>query len=242
MSLPTKLEKVTLVDVVTEFKFKKYKNIEDLFIDIYSVLKPKGFEYTKLPIMELPQAIREGDPNLAYQPYYQIHKGKYLISIGPRVLSFNVKGYYSGWSEYKEFILSNIDTFSNIIKDWELEKTSMRYIDFFEHIDIFENINISTSLPENLCDDKISIGSKVIINEIHCSNGVNVRMQIANNAQIFIEGSSGMQIGGIIDLDASADNIFDNIDETIENLHNKTKKIFFVLLKDNFLTSLGPVY
>lgn len=242
MSLPNKLEKVTLVEVVAEFRYKNSKNIEDLFFDIFSKLKPDGYEHSKLPIMELPPVVRDNDPNFTYQAYYTIQKGKYHVNIGPRVLSFNIKGYYPGWSEYKGFILSNIEKFSSVLDTWELERTSMRYIDFFEKVDIFDQLNIVLTFPDGLCESDQQNGAKVLLNEIYCNENVMVRMQIANNSEVAQEGDAENRVGSIFDLDAYSIDLKSSVDSTLEELHDKNKVMFFRLLKDEFLRTLGPTY
>ena len=241
MSLPSKLDTVPLVEVVSEFKFKDKKDIEGLFFDIYGLLKPLGYEYTKMPIMELPPAIREGDAKLEYQPYYRLTQGKYIISIGPKVLSFNIKGYYPGWDDFKGFILDKMEILKDVTEDWNLEKSSMRYINFFETSDIFEKLKITMDLPSNLCGVSNSVRSKVFFNEIHCEDDVDVRIQISNKVEIVQEGSIEPKQGSIIDLDAMVDYSGDTIDSVIDNLHLKTKSIFFGLLSSDFLQSLGPI-
>lgn len=242
MNLPTKLEKVTLVDVVAEFRFKNPRPVDGLFFDFYTNLKEEGFSYEKLPIMDIPSAIRETDPNMTFQPCYKMQKGKYIISIGPKVLSFNIKGYYEGWTDYKSFILSRIEQFSELINEWELEHASMRYIDFFKNDNIFDKLKISINIPDTLCGTENRVSSQIYFNEILCSDGVTIRMQIADNSEIMQDGSTEIQRGGIIDLDAHSDDISKSKEEILDNLHLKLKMIFFNLLSDEFLSSLEPTY
>ena len=70
MKLPKKLNKPTILEVVTEFRFKNKLEIEEVFFIAKSVLDKKGYKYTKTALLEIPPAIREGDPSLKYATYY----------------------------------------------------------------------------------------------------------------------------------------------------------------------------
>lgn len=241
MAMPTKLNKLTIIDVVTEFKFDIKKNIEDLFFEVYSKVKHQGYEYHKLPIMELPPGIRDRDEKFNNQAYYRLQKGNYIINIGPKVLSFAIKGYYPGWQTYKEFIVSHFDELENVMKDWQINQSSMRYIDFFPEDDIFDRLTVSMSLPSGLCDEEYSSESKIFVNDIKCRSGIGVKVQIAN-AELKLEGSKDAQFGTVIDIDAYINGQMNALEEVIEKLHSKTKTIFFGLLKNDLIQSLEPEF
>jgi len=242
MNLPVKLGKVSIIDVITEFRFSNKKNIEDIFMDMYSSLKVEGYSYKKLPIMELPLAIREGDKNLKYNPYYQLTKDAMNINIGPSVISFSVKGYYSGWDDYKSLILDNMNKFNHLLLDWGLERSSMRYINFFENDKIFDNLNININIDDNLCGMVAASSTSIYANEFVCKDNITLKMQIAENIEIQKEDSTEKEIGSMIDIDSFSYDIKKSVDDIIEELHSKVKIVFFNLLKDDFLKSLKPNY
>ena len=241
MALPIKLNKITIIDIITEFRFSNIKDIEDLFFEIYTKLKPLGYTYDKLPIMEFPPAVRKADPKFKYQPYYRLHKGKHVINIGPNVLAFGNKGYYSGWANYRDFILNNFKDFENIIKDWGLEQSSMRYIDFFEEQDVFDKLTITMALPDVLCGVTHSVDSRVFVNEIGCADSVKVKIQIAN-ADVIAGDPAVPKRGTIIDIDSKIENSDREQSKIVEKLHDRAKTIFFGLLSPALLESLDPEY
>lgn len=240
MTLPVKLNKPALIEAVTEFKFIEKQNIEDLFFSVYAKLKPQGYKYVKLPIMELPLAIREGDIKFSFQPYYRMEKGKYIINIGPQVLSFGINGYYDGWEEYKKFILDNLKELADIFTNWNASQSSMRYINLFEDSDIFDSLNVKMELPSSVLTETIIINKKVFYNEFSYSNGIQIRMHIANDTEIAKEGSQITIKGTIVDIDSSIKSTIGSADEVISKLHDKVKILFFALLKKELLASLEP--
>jgi uncharacterized protein (TIGR04255 family) len=242
MNLPVKLGTISIIDVITEFRFSNKKNIEDIFMDMYSSLKADGYTYKKLPIMELPLAIREGDQKLKYNPYYQLEKDTMNINIGPSVISFSMKGYYSGWDDYKLLILENMSKFDNILSDWGLERSSMRYINFYENDEIFDKLKININIDDNLCGMVANSKTSVYLNEFVCKDDITLKMQIAENIEIQKEGLIEKETGSMIDIDSFSYDTEKSVDNAIEELHTKVKIVFFNLLKDDFLKSLKPDY
>lgn len=242
MKTPTKLKKVTLVDVMTQFKFDNKQNIEDILVDVLSKLKKDGFEYKKLPIMQLPESIRDSDDKFKFQPYYSFQKDKFEISVGPKTLSMSVKGYYSGWKEYKEFIAKYLEEFDDLFRKWELNHTSMRYIDFFQNTATIDKLNLSTKLPSGLCNDKYNINRSFTDLELGCSDNYKVNIK-AGHAGIKREETDNVQQGVILHIDTSCDKTnLSEVHEILEDLHKHCKEVFFSILSDELIDSLGPEY
>ena len=89
-----------------------------------------------LPILQLPEPLRMGDPNLRFKPHYKVHNGSISIQIGPDVLAISSFPKYIGWAEFSTIlfdILTRIEKI-NIIKN--VSRIGIRYINFFEN-DIF---------------------------------------------------------------------------------------------------------
>ncbi|MEW6602636.1 MAG: TIGR04255 family protein, partial [Nitrospirota bacterium] len=111
MKIPVKITPCPIVEAIVEIKFDYDVDLDPdaIFGIVYKELHEKFPQTTKLPILQLPDAVRLRDPNLISQPHYKLSNEKFLFQIGPRVMSLNnVKGYV-GWTIfYKELI----DTFS----------------------------------------------------------------------------------------------------------------------------------
>lgn len=239
MELPKKLNKPTILEVVTEFRFKNKLEIEEVFYIAKSVLDKKGYTYKKTPILEIPPAIREGDQSLKYATYYIFEKGKNLVHISPYKIAFSNKGFYSGWDDYLAFIVDIYESLNELISKWKFETVSMRYIDFFREVNIFENINIKIDLPESLSNN-IKENSKSYSSDFDTDENTKVKIQIANNIQL--NNTNNVETGSIIDIDVFLNLIKEDYKSSLNDIHSLTKKTFFDILNDNFIESLEPEY
>ncbi len=239
MRLPKKLKKSTIIETITEFRFKNRLEIEDVFFIVKSKLDGKGYTYAKTPLLEIPPAIREGDTSLKYATYYIFQKDKYLVSISPQKISFSIKGFYNGWDDYFNFIVEVYESLELLIEKWEFDTLSMRYIDFFKDTDIFENTYIKIEMPEILASK--TENSKSYASEFKMSENTTIKLQVVNNLNLKIEKNK-ITNGSIIDIDVFLNEIVEEYKKSLNVLHDTTKELFFNLLTPGFIEKLEPDY
>ena len=75
MDIPTKITPCPIVEVIVELRFEADLPDEAVFGVIYSSFRNETGEIEKLPILQLPEALRSTDPNLIYKPHYRLRKG-----------------------------------------------------------------------------------------------------------------------------------------------------------------------
>lgn len=113
-----------------------------------------------------------------------------------------------------------------------------RYINFFD-IDMLPNITMLFQMTEGYNIQNLQITTQVkdatFENTIQFSNSSIVNINLPNEKK-----------GSIIDIDTFknySDNSFlSSYVEEIDNAHQSEKKLFFSLLKDNFIDTLNPQY
>ena len=189
--LPIRIEACPLIDALIEFRFEAAITKSAVFGIIYNLIKEEyRGNVINLPILQIPEQIREVDPNLKFKPLYRIENERFVIQIGYDVLS-----------------ISSYDVFSMTEK-----YTS-------------ENLLIRTDVKDG--------------------NFMNT-LQFVNNANYKPHPNSIEVVGSLIDIDTSreySDNYFtSNIEQEINMAHKCEKKLFFSLLKPDFLNSLKPVF
>ena len=131
--LPSKLAKEPLVDVIFELRFTSHKAGVSAFLPglLFTNLTGLG-NIESLPISQLPQQIRDMDPNLQFSALSKIVWGRYAILIGDRSIGIGCLMPYPGWAEFKtaiETVIGVLHT-SGLIKS--IERYSIKYVDFFE--------------------------------------------------------------------------------------------------------------
>lgn len=234
--LPDKIEKCPIIDTVVEIRFRTDIFSNAIFGIIYNEFKADYPIIEKLPILQIPEQLRDIDPNFKFKPHYKISNDLLTIQIGPEVIAIGSKIPYVGWTDYSKNIYQFLKQLFDKKIITEVLRLGVRYVNFFERIDIFPELNF---------------GLKIIGNEHNCKNTIirteldrgewSNSIQVANN----VSQNEGI-IGSILDIDTfkvySGDKFVSNYKKEIENAHKIEKSLFFELLSDNFLQSLKPIY
>ena len=238
MMLPKKIEVCPIVDTVVEIRFISSLFSNAVFGMIYNEFQKDYPKVEKLPILQLPDQLRDIDPNFKFKPHYKISNDKFIIQIGPDVFTVGSTIPYIGWNEYSDEIYNLLQRLFNLKIISQVIRLGVRYINFFES-DIFSRIKLSLSIDESEHECKNTLIRTEIVN----NDFINT-VQIANNVNHVVNGRP--IIGSIIDIDTSrnySDTKFISDYKTeVESAHNSEKELFFSLLKDDFLDSLKPIF
>ena len=239
--LPSELKHDTILEAIFELRFEPEPPNEAVFGVIYPIVTAKfpGLKHIPLPILQLPDAVRNNDPQFRYQPLNRLQGNGLSISIGPRVVSFSIMRPYIGWSKWKPFILDILNNLSveHVIKN--VERAGLRYLNFIER-DIFPLINAEIII----IDSTVKPVSTTVRAEIPEGEYIKV-IQLANSASINVKGQN--KAGSLIDIDIVRNKKIQNYDfkinlETIlDKSHKMAKQLFFDIIKKDFLDELEPV-
>lgn len=216
-----------ILDAVVQFTYADKIDIEDVFFKTKLTLQD-GFTYTKEPIMELPIAIREGDPKFNYTAYYKFSSDNLIVKISPNMLSFAINGFYPGWSNFKEQIVSR---YEDLAMDRELNNISIRYVDFFEDVNIFDYTAVKVETPQAIAPQAFEEKKRHYFCEFASEHNTNVKLQIVNNMTLQTEIGT-QQEGSLIDTDVHSQDVSD-YKETLEAIHDVAKVTYFGLLKED---------
>lgn len=215
--LPSRIEKCPLIDALIEFRFEAAIAKSAVFGVIYNLIRNdyRG-NVINLPILQIPEQIREVDPNLKFKPLYRIEGDKFIIQIGYDVLSISSKMPYVGWPEFSQHSLSLIN---KIIQEGIIKRVSRlghRYINFFRG-DITNSLTMSFSMTEKYVSENLLIRT-----DVRDGNFMNT-LQFANNANYRPNPNTSEIVGSLIDIDTSreySDNFFiENREQEINMAH-----------------------
>jgi uncharacterized protein (TIGR04255 family) len=192
-------------------------------------------EVTRLPIMQLPDEIREKDELLIYRPHYRIRNERFTVQVGPRVLLISCADPYPGWDHFSEEIYADLAAVLQQEVIDEVERLGLRYVNRFTK-------NVSDQLTITVVTDSEAIQTG------NYSLGLSVEKDEFTN-YVFIDNEApaeGTPRMTLIDIDTYLTRRFDvrNWDyrDTIERMHTTEKQVFFGLLKDEFVQTLNPQY
>ena len=245
MTLPKSISPSPIMEAVVEIRFDSLLVPEVIIGKLYQLFVaefPKmGDTGGKLPILQLPEQIRLIDDNLKFQPYYRFANDNFVFQFGPKVITLSNSGAYVGWDAYFKKILNTINTVVNSDVINNVVRFGIRYINFFESADIYKHVTLEVK-KNNASLNSTQLFTRATLN-LGKFMGI---LQVANNTDLTSGLNNIVKNGSIIDIDI----VFDK-SEPLANLdfsillnegHKEAKKLFFELLKSEFLATLEPKY
>lgn len=238
MKLPVRIEDCPIVDAILEIRFSSNIYSSAVFGLIYNVLKEKYPKIEKLPILQLPEELRERDPSLRFKPTYKATNESFTIQIGPEVFAISSNMPYVGWEKFSREIQTSLNSILNMDVIEKVHRLGLRYINYFDE-DIYKNIKMKVQINNEVRDLK----KTVFRTELQHNNFLST-LQISNNAKNTKNGKES--IGSILDIDTfkdfSDESFANNYMEMIHEAHRQEKELFFKLFNEDFLKSLNPIY
>jgi uncharacterized protein (TIGR04255 family) len=231
MKIPKRVKKCSIVDSVCEIRFESSLPAEIVPGMILGALN--GSDIESLPVSQIPEAVRNINEQFKYAPLYKVKIDDLVIQFGGRVIAISSPIPYIGWDEFKpniEKILKKAVDSGQIKK---ITRVARRTINFFPE-DILDKTNFKVTTP-------IEIERKYYhYTDFYHDNDLMIRTTLTNQA--FFQELQG----SIIDIDAYIENNSDlNIEHLmndIDKIHYESKKVFFYLLKQDFIDSMEPEY
>jgi len=209
-----------------------------IFGMVYGSFKSAYPKVEKMPILNLPEEIRMADENLIHQAWYKLMDESFSLGIGPRVIYLGRSGEYCGWSFFSQKINKIVDTLKKLNIVTSVDRVGLRYINFFDG-DIFDGrIKLVASINDKIVQEETAVRT------LMAGDRYKSRLNVANKAQVSTAGEARQ--GSVIDIDtflaSELDGFLDNAMAIIAEGHNEEKKVFFELLKEDFLATLHPEY
>ena len=249
-SHPKKLGREPLLEVIFEFRFSAKISATNILPAVF--LKPsngsnENFKIDKLPSSEIPEFIRNQDPNLKYTPLLKIDRKDFNYFIGDNSYGIACKIPYVGWEEFSREIYTSMESLRELHIIDNVERFSLKYVDLLEIDEIeeqYEAIDIKINFNEQVLKNT-QYNLRLSINE----NGFNHILQIVLGAEISVANTKIFEKKGLIldidtikTLDMPIDDFYKKFSGFLESMHTASKKQFFALLSNKGLESLEPIY
>lgn len=232
---PIFLSKPTVIEASFELRCDFSQPVEVVAVELfkkYASCALNGLE--RLPTNEIPELIRQADPNLQNAPLYQIRIGAANIQIGRFGVRYVQQTSYPGWESLHDRLKEFLGTIFNANIVVQLKRVALRYINFL------------IADAANVC--KISFNSGMSFRrkqfnhtDIFEKDDFTIKTVIANQAKL-----NNKIDGSLLDIDISCNKSqlpdFKEIDSQVEMLHSMCRDVFFSSLSDDFLNSLEPKY
>lgn len=239
MRIPERISPSPIVDAVVDIRFAPSAPADAVFGLIFPHIKDRYKSLMKLPILQVPDEIRQKDPNFIFQPYYRLEHGPFVLQVGPRVLIFSAPN-YPGWGAFSGELRNVMDSMFKICLFDTIDRIGIRFINFFEG-NVFKQFDVQLRVGGIEQTE-----TNVFVRTISSTPPFVTTLQISNDVSIQQEDHA--RHGSIIDLDVSvstpalpADQL-DTFMGIVTNGHDSLKRDFFKLLTPAFLETLHPDY
>ncbi len=237
--LPDRITPCPIIEAIFEARFVSTESWATLPGLLYGQIRDRYKEQVNLPLLQVPDAIRAQDPALTHLPLFQFKGDRFIVQLGPRVISLVTKPRdYPGWPAIRaelSWLLARVKA-AGFVR--ETERIGVRYIDFFSG-DIFPHLRIGVQVDGQPLKETQADLSTVLRFDRHTT-----RLHVTNGA--IVGTATGPQVGSVLDIDGwvgptDAD-LFGQGLERFTDLHDTVKRLFFGLLKPDYLNQLNPVY
>lgn len=241
MKIPSKIEPSPLVEAVVDVRFMPDIPPAAVFGYVHGLLKGRYGDISGLPILQVPEEIREKDPNLIFQPYYRMVNKPFVLQLGPRV--FNLAALdpaYPGWNSFRNEICGIFGALSENGVIGDIARVGIRYINFFE-FNVFEVTNFFVALGDTSLSNH-----KTLLRVQFSDDGFETTVQVTNDGNLRI--GKQPKRGSVVDLDTYylrpplVEKRDQGFLDLIEIAHRILKQRFFSGLKKEFVASLNPQY
>ena len=188
--------------------------------------------------MQIPDEIRLKDSDLKYKPHYHFKKQNFIFGVGPKVFSIVNVDEYFGWDTFSKRIYETFDRMAKLKIVTKITRMGLRYVNAFRDMDIYEHSTLAMTLNNEFWGaDQLNLVAQV--SGENCLN----RLKMVNN--VTVGAKKDLFEGSIVDTESTKypDTLSDgSIKEAVESAHVEEKRLFFSLLKSDFLGTLNPKY
>jgi uncharacterized protein (TIGR04255 family) len=238
--VPKTLKRDAIIEALIEMRFETPTKPEFLLVRLSEMEAWKDFKESRLPAFSIPEQIREVDPNLRFQPIFELQKEQRSLRVGSRVVSYHLRNPYLGWMTFGKEIQNVVEAIFSKTDGLIVKRLGLRYLNAFSP-DAHQIRNASD------LDVTVVIGTEAVTDAININrmltfpDGILCTVKIASPA--FVIGSLPANTSMMADIDVYTPDFFETRDRHvvkrwIEAAHMTEKQEFFVLLKDETIRFL----
>ena len=245
-NLPKKLKKEPLIDAVFEIRFTSDFPAGGILPGLLFGQLDGNKTIEPLPVAQIPQVVRDTDPNFQFAPLSRLDWGQFYINVGDRSVSIGFKHPYPGWNNFKPAITKVMEALKGASVIKSVERYSLKYIDLLPATSLREQVTF-VNLDVTLAGHKLEEEIFQLRLEIPRDGFIHA-VQVVSSATATLHSGESRQ-GLIVDVDTimnqrevSFEDMLIGLPEKLEAIHQANKEVFFDCLKPQTITALGPEY
>jgi uncharacterized protein (TIGR04255 family) len=242
MQLPKKLKKDSIAEALCEVRFES-EGVSELVVGRLAAHGDwRTYAATRLPISDIPDAVRRQDVNLRNQPVLELRSPERnrLVKLGSNVLSYHVVAPYCGWTCFRGEIEDVLDHLFASLDNFRARRLGFRYINALNEQDHFIEDITRLNYDVSIAGEKLGP---------HCNLNYYLQKGDAHIALVriaspdFVSGNITIPLRALIDVDIFTRQHFETSDVGVAKLwmieaHSFEKEEFFKLLPTCVLDQL----
>lgn len=245
-TLPKRLRKEPLLDALFECRFTAHFPVSSILPGILFSEFEGEKQLERLPQSEIPEAIRNSDPNFKYIPLVRIRLQNYSFLIGDCSMAVACNLPYKGWNDFKPTIIKIIGVLKKSGLVDKVIRYSTKYVDLIQSNDSADQVSLA-NLSLRIGSHNLTKESYQVRMEIPVEGFINI-VQIISGTKVIMPDKSERE-GVVIDIDTIKDTggipveqLERDLDSTLEHIHRVCKDTFFDCLTEQTLMRLEPEY
>jgi uncharacterized protein (TIGR04255 family) len=240
--IPAKLKHDAIVEALLEVRFDMTTIPEVLLGRLADCPSWKGFEQDRMPASEIPAFVRQADPNLRYQPVFELHNAEKnrAVRIGGQVLSYHRLPPYESWAKFKPELDAAIDALFAKADELTIRRLGLRYLNAIRPE--LHRISSISELDLTVAVEHEAVAGNVNVNfTTDLSDDTQCTVRVATTE--FVQGTLPPNSRVLIDVDVFTKEAFrtndaQKVKQWVESAHTIEKEQFFRLLTDATIDDL----
>jgi len=244
--VPKHIEPDAIIEAMVDFRFE-HSDLPELVLGrLLDLPLWENYTQTRLPTADIPQPIREANPQLRYQPLVELRSkdASRIVKIGGHVMSYHIPKPYPGWAIFQQEIGDILKEAISRLRSPQISRIGFRYINVFRpdehHIHGISETNI------NLRVGNEELTNSVMINYIRKNSTEHiVTVRIVTPDLVESSIPTGYSLLCDIEVATSSGNFIATYDDAInwiDTAHSIEKSEFFSLIPENIMHRLNPTY
>ena len=235
-----KLARNPIIDAIAEVRFTSAVPSDAIIGLVYEKVRSQFGAPEGLPILQLPAALREADPNLRYQHGHRFKMPGHSLLVGPRTIALSSYPYID-WPTAKGVFAQLLTQLTSAALFERVERIGLRYINLFEDkLNIFEHSTMRIEIEgESIFNQSITLRTERSLDDFL------VVTQMSNHAIAEVQGQK--KSGSALDIDVIKENPHVDSDDLpgslirlFDNANAVADKTFFGLLKQELIDTYEP--
>lgn len=132
--VPRKLRAAPIVEALLEVQFSSPEPGDFLIGRLADDPRWRGFKKARLPMADFPAPLRTQDPNLRFQPTFEMTDDPRtrIVKVGPNVFSHHVVApQYPGWPVFGPELRQSVQHLFDVIPNPTVSRLGFRYVNLF---------------------------------------------------------------------------------------------------------------